>query len=40
MLPQGVANAEYDCVLDNVRFIEDDLFIGIAKQASQEVQNV
>lgn len=38
--PQGVANAEYDCVLDNVRFIEDDLFIGIAKQTSQEVQNV
>lgn len=38
--PQGVANAEYDCVLDNVKFIEDDLFVGIATQTSQEVQDV
>lgn len=27
--PRGVANAEYDCVLDNVKSIEDDMFIGI-----------
>ena len=27
--PCGVANAEYDCILDNVRFVEDSLFINI-----------
>lgn len=38
--PRGVANAEYDCVLDNVEFIEDDLFIDIAKSNSVGAQNV
>lgn len=38
--PNGVANAEYDCVLDNVKYIEDDLFIGIVRSVLQEVQNV
>lgn len=38
--PRGVANAEYDCVLDNVEFIEDDLFISIAKSNSVWAQNV
>ena len=38
--PRGVANAEYDCVLDNVEFIEDDLFIDIAKSNSVGTQNV
>ena len=38
--PRGVANAEYDCVLDNVKFIEDNLFIDVARSTSLEVQNV
>jgi len=39
--PHGVANAEYDCVLDNVKFIEDDVFVGIVMSALQEeAQNV
>lgn len=38
--PRGVANAEYDCTLDNVNFIEDDLFIRAIKSALQEVQSV
>lgn len=38
--PRGVANAEYDCVLDNVEFIEDDLFIDIVKSNSVGAQNV
>lgn len=38
--PRGVANAEYDCVLDNVGFIEDDVFIGVVMSTLQEVQNV
>lgn len=38
--PRGVANAEYDCVLDNVSFIDDDTFIGIVNSGTQEVQNV
>lgn len=38
--PQGVVNAEYDCVLDNVKFIEDDLLIGIVKRTLREEQNV
>lgn len=38
--PRGVANAEYDCVLDNVKFIEDTLFIDVARSSSVEVQNV
>lgn len=29
--PRGVANAEYDCILDNVQFVEDTLFIDIAR---------
>lgn len=38
--PRGVANAEYDCVLDNVKSIEDDEFIGIAISTLREVQYV
>lgn len=29
--PSGVVNAEYDCILDNVQFVEDTLFIDIAR---------
>lgn len=35
--PQGVVNAEYDCVLDKVKFVEDDLFIDIVKRTLHEV---
>lgn len=38
--PQGVANAEYDCVLDTVSFIEDQEFIDIVESAKQEVAYV
>lgn len=38
--PHGVANAEYDCVLDNVKSIEDDGFINIVISILQGVQNV
>ena len=33
--PRGVANAEYDCVLDNVQPMQDDDFIEAVKSISQ-----
>lgn len=38
--PRGVANAEYDCVLDNVSFVKEQVFIDIVESAKQEVTNV
>ena len=38
--PRGVANAEYDCVLDTVSFIEDQEFIDIVESTKQEVTYV
>ena len=29
--PNGVANAEYDCVLDNVEFIAEEEFISLVE---------
>lgn len=38
--PMGVANAEYDCVLDNAQHIEDTVFISAVAAAKQEVTYV
>ena len=34
--PDGVANAEYDCNLDNLAFIDDSAFISIVHSAEEE----
>ena len=34
--PEGVANAEYDCSLENIDFINDDAFVIKAKEAIKE----
>ena len=38
--PSGVANAEYDCVLDNVNFIEEKDAIDTFKKIAEETKNV
>ena len=38
--PNGVANAEYDCVLDNIEFLSFDEFQTIVEKAKEEIGNV
>ncbi|MBQ3252638.1 MAG: PD-(D/E)XK motif protein [Oscillospiraceae bacterium] len=38
--PMGVANAEYDCVLDTVSYIDDQMFIEIVESIKREVPYV
>ena len=38
--PNGVANAEYDCVLDNIEFLGFDEFQTIVEKAKEEIENV
>jgi hypothetical protein len=38
--PNGVANAEYDCVLDNIGFLSFEEFQQIVEKAKGETENV
>lgn len=38
--PNGVANAEYDCILDNVNHTEEDITIQFFRKIKEESENV